>query len=124
MTHIMIHRAAMAAVFLLVAAGLAWPHEVTITYQAKLGDGRELQPGTYRLEVVRNQDATEVAFYQGRNLVIKIPAKLVAESEKCRQTEVHYELLENGRVINQIRVAGWKDSLVFREPTPASTAND
>jgi hypothetical protein len=108
----------MAAV-LLAGVGLSRAHEVVITYEAKLGSGPQLQPGTYRLEIVSNGDLSLAAFYQGSELMAQAPVTIVVESEKSRQTEVHYERLESGHVINQIRVAGWKETLVFREPAPA-----
>jgi hypothetical protein len=116
MEHRMMYRTLAIVVFVLIAASLALAHEVNIVYQAKLGNGPELQPGTYRLDVVKNQDTSEALFYKGRELVIRVPITIAAESDKFRQTEVHYELLDSGRVINQIRIQGWKERLVFREP--------
>jgi hypothetical protein len=122
MNYRMMYRGLVTFIIVLVAAGLALAHEVTISYQAKLGNGPALQPGTYRLEVVKNQGASEAAFYQGKELVIRVPVTLVVESKKTPQTEVHYETLESGRVINQIRVEGWRERLVFgeRPPTPVT----
>jgi len=111
-------------VFVFVAAGLTLAREVTMTYQAKLGEGPELQPGTYRVELIKNQETSEVAFYQEDDLVAQVPVTIVTESEKSNRTEVHYETLDGGRVINQIRVAGWKERLVFREPTPTPVTTD
>jgi len=105
---------------LLAGIGVSLADEVVITYQAKLGSGPELQPGTYRVEIVKNQDLSEAAFYRGDELIAQVSVAIVVESQKSRHTEVHFENLDNGRVINQIRVAGWKETLVFREPTPAS----
>jgi hypothetical protein len=121
MEHRMMYRTLAVVVFVLAAVGLALAHEVKISYRARLGNGPELQPGTYRLEVVKNQDTSEAAFYKGKDLVIRVPITIAADSVKSEQTEVHYELLDSGRVINQIRLGGWKDRLVFREPaqTPA-----
>jgi len=111
-------------VFVFVAAGLTLAREVTMTYQAKLGEGPELQPGTYQVELIKNQETSEVAFYQEDDLVAQVPVTIVTESEKSNRTEVHYETLDGGRVINQIRVAGWKERLVFREPTPTPVTTD
>ena len=111
-------------VFVFVAAGLTLAREVMITYQAKLGEGPELQPGTYQVELIKNQETSEVAFYQEDDLVAQVPVTIVTESEKSNRTEVHYETLDGGRVINQIRVAGWKERLVFREPTPTPVTTD
>jgi len=109
-----ISRALATVVFALAAASLSWAHEVNIMYQAKLGNGPELQPGTYRLEIVKSPELSEAAFYRDGELIAQVPITIVAESEKSSHTEVHYESLDTGRVINQIRVVGWKDRLVFR----------
>jgi len=110
------YRVLSTVVFVLVFAGITLAHEVTITEPAKLGNGPEIQPGTYRVEVVKNQDTSEAVFYKGRDLVVRVPVTLAEESTKSRQTEVHFDILDSGRLITQIRVAGWKERLVFKEP--------
>ena len=40
----------------LVFVSIAAAHEVNITYRAKVGTGHQLDPGTYRVEVVKNQE--------------------------------------------------------------------
>jgi hypothetical protein len=118
----MMYRMLAAVVFMLVAASFTFAHEVKIGERARLGDGPELKPGTYRLELVKNQDTSEAVFYKDEDLVARVPITVVKESDKSRQTEVHSELLDGGRVINEIRVAGWRERLLFREPgqTPAT----
>ena len=117
-----IHQVLLTTIFVLAAAGFTLAHEVVISDKAKLGNGPELQPGTYQIELIKNQDTSEAAFYKAGDLVIRVPVMIVAESEKSRQTEVHYETLDQGRVINQIRVAGWKETLVFRaQPKTSAT---
>lgn len=103
----------LATVCTLVFASIAAAHEVTINYQAKIGTGPELQPGTYRIEVAKDQASPEVLFYKDRELVLRTPVTLAPETEKSRQTEVHCENRDEGRVITQIRVEGWKERLVF-----------
>ena len=115
MEHRIMYRFLMAVVFVLVSAGITLAHEVKIDHRAKLGNGPELQPGTYRLELMKTQDTSEAAFYQGGDLVTRVPITISVEPNKSRQTEVHYELLDGGHVINQIRVEGWKERLVFSE---------
>jgi len=115
----MMYRTLAGVVFVLVAASLTLAHEVIIGNRARLGNGPELQPGTYRLEVIKNQGTSEAAFYKGGDLVVRVPITIAAESEKSRHTEVHSEVLESGRVINQIRLAGSKERLVFSELAPA-----
>ena len=102
-----------ALLFMLVLACFASAHEVVITNQAKLGKGPMLEPATYRLEIVKSQDSSEALFYKGRDLVARTPVTLAEETEKSRQTEVHSENRDEGRVITRIRVRGWEESLVF-----------
>ena len=117
-----IHQVLLTTIFVLAAAGFTLAHEVVISDQAKLGNGPELQPGSYQIELIKNQDTSEAAFYKAGDLVIRVPVMIVAESEKSRQTEMHYETLDQGRVINQIRVAGSKETLVFRaQPKTSAT---
>ncbi|HEV2350601.1 MAG TPA: hypothetical protein VG028_12225 [Terriglobia bacterium] len=116
MKHRMIYRSLIAFAFALLSASLTLAHEVTIGERARLGNGPELQPGTYRLELVKNQQTAEAVFYKGGDLVARVPITIVKESDKSRQTEVHSQLLEGERVISQIRVAGWRERLVFGEP--------
>jgi len=118
MDHKMMYRTLAVVAFVLVAASVTLAHEVVISNRARLGNGPELQPGTYRLEVIKNQGVAEAAFYKGRDLVVRVPITIATESDKSPQTEVHSEVLESGRVINQIRLAGQKERLVFREPVP------
>jgi hypothetical protein len=102
------------AVLMVFAACLASAHEVTITSQSKLGSGPMLKPDTYRLELVKNSDSSEVLFYKGAKLVLRTPVSLAEETVKPKMTEVHCEDLDAKRVITRIRVQGWKESLVFK----------
>jgi len=124
MNYKLIYRMFATAVFVLVTAGLSLGHDVKIEYQTKLGNGPEIEPGTYRLELVRNQDAAEAAFYQGKVLVASVPVTVEMESKKSPHTAVHYETLDSGRVINKIRVMGWKESLIFRVPSQSPVTTD
>ena len=101
----------------LVFVSIAAAHEVSITHQANIGNGPELQPGTYRVEVVKNQDSAEVHFFKGGDLVLQAPVRLTQEAAKCDSTEVHYEEVDGGQVITQIRLEGSKEGLVFKPAT-------
>jgi hypothetical protein len=103
-----------ALVFTIVLTCSASAHEVTIINESKLRNGSMLKPDTYRLEVVKNQDASEALFYKGSNLVLRTPVTLTAEADKSKRTEVHSEGVDAERVITMIRVQGWKESLVFK----------
>ena len=102
----------------LVFVSIAAAHEVSIMHQAKVGSGPELQPGTYRVEVEKNQDSAEVLFFQGEELVVTAPATLTKENLKSNFTEVHYDQVDGGWVITKIRLAGSKEGLVFKQDTP------
>jgi hypothetical protein len=112
------YRILSALVCTLVLVSIATAHEVSIMHQAKVGSGPELQPGTYRVEVVKNQDSAEVRFFQGRDLVATAPATLTKEAVKCNNTEVHSEQVDGGWLITKIRLAGSKEGLVFKQDTP------
>jgi len=103
----------------LAFASIAVAHEVSIRYRAKVGNGSALQPGTYQVEVVKNQDSAEVLFYKEGDLWLRAPVTLSEETKKPEQTEVQYEELDNGKVITQIRLRGSKESLVFNQPPSA-----
>lgn len=109
----MLYHSLLAFALVLVAASLTLAHDVTISERAKLGNGPELNAGTYRLKLVKNQDTSEAVFYKGGDQVARVPITIVNESDKSRHTEVHSQLLDGERVINEIRVAGWKETLVF-----------
>ena len=100
-------------VFTLVLACFASAREVIITDHAKLGNGPRLEPGAYRIEIVKDQAPPEVLFYKGGDLVLRNPVTLAEETGKSRHTEVHCENRDGGPVITWIRVQGWRESLVF-----------
>ena len=102
----------------LVFVAIAAAHEVRIPERAKVGNGPELQAGTYHVEVVKNQDSAEVRFFQDGDLVATASATLTKEGRKCESTEVHSEKVEGGWVVTKIWLEGWKESLVFKPDTP------
>jgi len=104
-----------------VFVAIAAAHEVRVTDPAKVGPGSELQPGTYRVEVVKNQDSSEVHFYKGGDLWLRVPVTLATEKAKAQNTEVHYSQLNGGKVITRIRLEGSKESLIFNQ-TPSANA--
>src|SRR5664279_5133881 len=101
-----------AVIFMFVFASIAVAHEVRISQPVKVGNGSQLQPGTYRVEVVKNQDSSEALFYEGRDLRLRVPVTLASDSKKAQYTEVHTAALEDGQVITQIRLEGSKESLL------------
>ena len=108
-----------AAICMFVLVSIAAAHEVLIKDRARVASGSELQPGTYRVKVVKNQDSSEVHFYKGRDLWLRTPVTLAPEKTKASNTEVHYSELNGGKVITQIRFEGSKESLVFNQAASA-----
>ena len=102
----------------LVFVSIAAAHEINIGQLAKIADGQVLEPGTYRVEVEKNQNSAEVLFYQGDELVVTAQATLTKEAMKCNATEIHSDAVDGERVITKIWLQGWKDSLVFKQDTP------
>jgi hypothetical protein len=99
----------------LVFMSIATAHDVSIRDRVKIGNGPELQPGAYRVEVEKNQDSAQVLFFQGEELVVTAPATLAKEAVKCKNTEIHSEVVDGGQVVTKIWLQGWKESLVFKQ---------
>jgi hypothetical protein len=112
------YRILSALVSMFVFLSIAAAHEITIGQLAKIGNGQTLEPGTYRVEVEKNQDSAEVLFFQGGELVVTAAATLTEEPVKCNNTEIHSEEVDGTRVITKIWLRGWKESLVFKQGTP------
>jgi hypothetical protein len=101
-----------------VFVSIAAAHEVRISPLAKVGNGPELQAGTYRVEVVKNQDSVEVHFYQEGEVVATAPAVLAKEAAKSNFTKVYSEKVDGGQMITKIWLQGSKESLVFKPDIP------
>jgi len=112
------HRILSTLVCTLFLVSIAAAHNVTIGQRAKVGNGPELEQGTYQVEVEKNQDSAEVLFFQGEELVVTARATLTKENAKSNVTEVHYDQVDGGWVITKIRLAGSKEGLVFIQDTP------
>ncbi|MBI4165834.1 MAG: hypothetical protein HY508_08885 [Acidobacteria bacterium] len=103
----------------LVFSGLAFAkaREIQLAYPAKLANGPEIQPGSYKVDVLNNQPTPEVVFYRGKEVVARTPAKLVELPRKSDQTQIHSKMEGDSRLITEIRLEGWKEKLLFDEPT-------
>lgn len=101
-----------------VFVSIATAHEITIGQRGKVGNGQELEQGTYRVEVEKNENSAEVLFFQGEDLVAAAHATLTKEKVKSNHTEIHSEEVDGERVITKIWLQGWKESLVFKQDTP------
>jgi hypothetical protein len=106
---------------MLVFVSIAAAHEVKIRDVSKVGNGSQLQPGTYRVEVVKNQDSSEALFYAGRDLRLRVPVTLAPDSKEAQYTEVHIAARADGQAITQIRLEGSKESLLFNHPSSGKT---
>ena len=104
-----------AFMLLLFAANTSFGHEVKISGAARLGNGPSIEPGTYRIELVKNQDSSDAVFYHDGDEVARAPVTLVSEPAKATQTAVYSEVCDEGRVITQIRLQGSKEALVFQQ---------
>ncbi len=107
---------------LLFATGLAFAKtkDVTLDRTAKLADGPQLTAGSYKVAVLNMQKKPEVVFYQGKDEVAKVPAKLVQTPMKAEYTEVTYNTASHPQVLTEIQFSGWKDKLVFSNSTTKS----
>ena len=116
MRHRLMYCGTSAFLALLFAAGHSVAHEIAITEASRLGNGPAIEPGTYRVELIKNQDSSDAVFYRGHDdEVARTPVTLVAEDSKSRQTEVYSRTIDGGRVITQIRLQGSKEKLVFEQ---------
>jgi hypothetical protein len=99
--------------------GIVKSKTVDVVYQAKLGNGPELQPGQYKLAVSEASSTPEVMFYQDNKLVAEAPVKLVDMGKKADATEIDYNRGSNQQVITSIRLDGWNQEIVL----PGATGN-
>jgi hypothetical protein len=106
---------AMASMLIFAGLALASTKEVSVSYPAKLTSGQELQPGSYKVEVLNTQSTPEVVFYKGKEVVARTPVKLVEQPKKSDRTMITYNTQENTRIIDEIWLAGWKEKLVFEK---------
>jgi hypothetical protein len=111
-----------AMITLLFATGLAFAktRDVTLDRTAKLADGPQLAAGSYKVDVLNMQTKPEVVFYQRKDVVAKVPAKLVEAPMKAEYTEVTYNTASHPQIITAIQLSGWKDKLVFANPATKS----
>jgi hypothetical protein len=104
-----------AFLVLLFTAGSSVAHEITIGETSTVGNGPTIEAGTYRIELIKNQDSSDAVFYKGHDEVARTPVKLVAEPSKSSQTEVYSQVVDGSRVITEIRLRGSKETLVFEQ---------
>lgn len=107
-----------ALISTLALASLAVAQEVMILDGSKVGNGPELEGGTYRLQVIRNRDSTKVLFYKGGDLLAARSATVVKQTKKARHTEIDYLDPDGENIITRIWIEGSKESLIFTHDSP------
>jgi hypothetical protein len=70
--------------------------------------------------LIKNQDSLHAVFYKGDDQVARAPVTLVSEASKARQTEVHSEVRDDGRIITLIRLQRSKEALIFEKTREGS----
>jgi hypothetical protein len=110
------------AVILLFTAGLALSKTniksvgVTLTAVTVMPDGTQLQPGTYRMELLSDSSSAQVAFYKNDKLVCKCPVKLESAMEKVPANRMLFEVGNGTHVLRTLEIPGWSQMLVFGGP--------
>jgi hypothetical protein len=102
-----------ATLVLLFAATTASAHDVTIPGPSKLGNGPGIEEGTYRIELIKNQDSAEAVLYKKGDEVARAPVRVLHRDTISKQTEVHSEMRDTERIITQIRLKGSDEALLF-----------
>jgi hypothetical protein len=86
---------------------------LTIYEKVQLNDA-VLEPGEYKVEVLQNGGATEVAIYKDKKLVVKAQAKELQQNKKVEKSSVLYLLNgEDTPLISELRLAGESVSYQF-----------
>jgi len=75
--------------------------------------GPTLQLGEYRVVLNDNSKKPEVSFYQDSKLVAQVPAKLVDQSKKFEQTQIHFDGRSATPKITEMDLSGWKVEILF-----------
>ncbi|HET9180362.1 MAG TPA: hypothetical protein VFQ24_18550 [Terriglobia bacterium] len=110
----------LSVIFLFTGMAFARTKNINVLYPATVGKMLTLKPGNYKIEVVNNNPkAPAVQFYNhDGKLVGEAPVKLVDKSHKNNQTLVdYYTIASNDHAITEISPSGWKEDLVFSQPT-------
>jgi hypothetical protein len=110
---------AIGVIFLFTGIAFGKSKQITVAYPAIVGRSLRLTPGNYRIHVTGNTKTSEVQFYNRYgHLVGQAPARVVSESTKNGRTEIHYnELASNRQLLTEISPGGWRENLVFSDPS-------
>jgi|GEM_PF-1343777 len=97
---------------------------VDFLYAARLGNGPEIQPGTYRITIMDDSTSPKVGFYQNGKLVAETSVKLVTEPKRIQQTEIFYNgQNKKNEVVTQLEVSGWTQKVVFSNTNASRSTN-
>lgn len=98
--------------------------QVQILYPSQIGNGTQLKPGSYRVEVAENTKSPEVMFYRRNKLVAETQGRLVDTGKKNSQTELDYNTgAGNQHVLTQLELRGWTGNVVFNSSNAASSGS-
>lgn len=120
-------RPALAATVAVIFAGsLAsanfWSHnksgvksgEIILAQDSKIANGPELKAGNYKVELIKESPAPEIAFYQNGKLVVQATAKLVNRPRKSDETKIVSNTGKNNtQIITELELDGWTQNVVF-----------
>lgn len=98
------------------------PHKtihLDVPQAARLGNGPELNAGSYRVTITESA-SPKVEFYQQGKLIVETPAKLVAENRKSSQTDISYDQEGKTQVITEMDISGWNQKVIFSGTPKAS----
>lgn len=116
-----------AVVALATGLGMAKPSDksanIIITSVTVTPDGGQLQPGTYKMTLLNESTAPEVAFYKGNKLVCKCPVKVENMPTKAPYAQMLVETADDGtRMLKTINVGGWTQKVVFSQAAAPGAA--
>lgn len=93
----------------LAVASAAASYKVTL-FQPSYINGTELKPGDYKIEVKDNKAVVK----SGKN-VVEADVKLETGDEKFNSTSVRYTTADGKFKVQEIRLGGTKDKIVFND---------
>jgi hypothetical protein len=111
----------MAALTLALTTGLALAKtkisrtvDVMLVAATTMPDGAQLQPGDYRMAVLSDSSAPQVAFYRNGKLVCKCPVKIENTPTKAEATQLFFDVPGSDiHVLKSVAVEGSTQLLVF-----------
>ncbi len=93
----------------LAVASAAAGYKVTL-FQPSVINGTELKPGDYKIEVKDNKAVVK----SGKN-VVEADVKMETGDEKYSSTSVRYTTADGKYKVQEIRLGGTKDKIVFND---------